>query len=188
MYNKILIKILYKKELAGRGHRQLPRELLHLLLRGSLGKFLASTFGRHHTASCQHRSAQQGLINPSPQTYRLVSRRVKIELIIKKSVRPKPVNSCPPELGLQACATRPGQKRVTRPFLCQFTVAKYFFRYNLFFLYLCDLWKFLSCERVFLTGLICCMDQNRPQMGYKWIDGLHRRTGYRTCHVMLHVP
>ena len=33
MYNKILIKILYKKELAGRGHRQLPRELLYLLLR-----------------------------------------------------------------------------------------------------------------------------------------------------------
>ena len=45
MYNKILIKILYKKELAGRGHRQLPRELLYLLLRGSLGQFLASTFG-----------------------------------------------------------------------------------------------------------------------------------------------
>jgi hypothetical protein len=100
-----------------------------LLLRGSLGQFLASTFGWHHTASCQHRSAQQGLINPSPQlsvdiiqrhanTLPSKSRRVKIELIIKKSGRPKPVNSCPPELGLQACATRPGEKRVTRPFLC----------------------------------------------------------------------
>jgi hypothetical protein len=38
------------------------------------------------------------------------------EPVIEKSGRPKPANSCPPKLGLQACATRPGEKRVSASF------------------------------------------------------------------------
>ena len=116
MYNKILIKILYKKELAGRGHRQLPRELLHLLLRGSLGQFLASTFGWHHTASCQHRSAQQGLINPSPQTYRLVSRRVKIELIIRNRYGPNLSTPAPQSWGYKPALPGLARRELRVPF------------------------------------------------------------------------